>query len=64
MTIDPEVLEAGLEAFDGDRDAVVRWLDQPAHALGGRVPRDVMETPEGRRLVTSILRAIDRGTYL
>lgn len=60
--IDSDVLEAGLELLE-DEDLLARWLIEPAASLGGEIPLRLMKAEEGRRLVATALRRIDRGVY-
>lgn len=40
-----------------------RWLTAPAMGLNRKVPRELLSTPEGRRLVVTLLYRIDTGVY-
>jgi putative toxin-antitoxin system antitoxin component (TIGR02293 family) len=40
-----------------------RWLATPSLGLGRKVPRDLLTTPDGRRLVVTLLYRIDTGVY-
>jgi uncharacterized protein (DUF2384 family) len=44
--------------------ALSQWLSEPARALGGKIPLDVMRSATGRRRVAGILTALARGAYL
>ena len=39
------------------------WINSPVPALGGQRPIDLMQTPEGRELVASILGMMQSGAY-
>jgi uncharacterized protein (DUF2384 family) len=42
---------------------VARWLDRPLPALGGQKPGDLMDTPDGRTLVGTIVGRMQSGAY-
>lgn len=50
-----EVLGSALEAR--------HWLAAPSIGLDLRVPRELLSTAEGRRMVVTLLRRIDTGVY-
>lgn len=57
------VAESGRpEGFDAAR-WVARWLDRPLPALGGLRPADLMDTGEGRELVSNLLARMQSGAY-
>lgn len=57
------VAESGRpEGFDAAR-WVARWLDRPVPALGGLRPADLMDTGEGRELVSNLLARMQSGAY-
>jgi uncharacterized protein (DUF2384 family) len=41
-----------------------RWLAQPLPALGGAAPIDLMNTMEGRTLVSKALAQLQSGAYV
>ncbi len=48
----------------GSRTAAERWLVTPAMALDQRRPIDLLSDADGIALVTTLLRQMDRCTYL
>jgi putative toxin-antitoxin system antitoxin component (TIGR02293 family) len=42
---------------------VAAWLDRPLPALGGRRPGSLMDTAEGREIVTGLVAQIQSGAY-
>jgi putative toxin-antitoxin system antitoxin component (TIGR02293 family) len=50
------------EGFDAAR-WLGRWLDEPLPALGGERPGDLMDTAEGRGLVSNLLAMAQSGAY-
>lgn len=50
------------EGFDAAR-WVARWLDQPQQALGGRRPADLMDTADGRGLVSDAIARMQSAAY-
>jgi putative toxin-antitoxin system antitoxin component (TIGR02293 family) len=42
---------------------VAQWLTEPSAALGGRKPRDFMDTAEGREIVSSLIARMQSGAY-
>lgn len=51
------------EGFDAAK-WVGRWIDRPLPALGGQRPAELMDTPDGRALVSNIVACMQSGTYL
>jgi putative toxin-antitoxin system antitoxin component (TIGR02293 family) len=50
----------------GDFDAgqwVGDWLERPLPALGGKLPREFMDTVDGREIVSDLLSQQQSGTY-
>jgi putative toxin-antitoxin system antitoxin component (TIGR02293 family) len=45
------------------RDHAVEWLREPADALGGRTPLEVMTTDLGAEKVTNMLYQMEHGIY-
>jgi putative toxin-antitoxin system antitoxin component (TIGR02293 family) len=50
------------EGFDAAR-WLGQWLDEPLPALGGERPADLMDTAEGRGLVSNLLAMAQSGAY-
>lgn len=42
---------------------VAAWLDQPVPALGGLRPADLMDTAEGREVVSNLMARMQSGAY-
>ncbi|MCW5322891.1 DUF2384 domain-containing protein [Verminephrobacter aporrectodeae subsp. tuberculatae] len=42
---------------------VARWLERPLPALGGQRPAELMDTPEGQRLVSQLVARMQSGAY-
>ena len=40
-----------------------RWLHRPLPALGGACPAEYMTTPEGRKVVETLIMRMQSGTY-
>jgi putative toxin-antitoxin system antitoxin component (TIGR02293 family) len=61
--VDAMVRESGeLEGFDAAR-WLAEWLETPLAALGGEAPASLMDTAEGRRVVSDLLSQIQSGAY-
>ncbi len=58
----PATLQA-LEAFDGDREAVHAWMTGPNRTLGGAIPTEILQTPEGLQEVLGAILRIKHGVY-
>lgn len=57
------VSESGdLKSFDAGK-WVADWLDRPLPALGGMRPATLMDTAEGRELVSNLLAQMQSGAY-
>jgi len=62
-----EILQEGASNQAQDFDArawLLRWLDRPQPALGGKPPRDLVESEDGFRTVSKLLGASISGVYL
>lgn len=57
---DPE--DPGLASFDAAR-WVAGFLDRPHPALGGRKPGDLMDTADGRAVVSDLVAQLQSGAY-
>jgi putative toxin-antitoxin system antitoxin component (TIGR02293 family) len=47
----------------GNAEVAQQWLNQPAVALGGAVPVDLLSNPEGLEAVQDLLMRIEYGVY-
>lgn len=61
--VDPHVFASGMDFLESE-PALARWLSEPARALGGKIPLDVMRSVSGRKRVASILTALAHGAYV
>ena len=52
---DPQGFDAGVW--------VAHWLETPLPALGGRLPAELMDTPEGQSLVSDLVARLQSGAY-
>lgn len=62
-----ELLQEGVLDHARDFDAqawLMRWLDRPQPALGGKPPRDLVASEEGFRAVSKLLGASISGAFL
>jgi putative toxin-antitoxin system antitoxin component (TIGR02293 family) len=61
--VEQMVRESGdSEGFDAG-PWVAAWLDRPLPALGGAQPGTLMDTAEGRQIVSDLLAQIQSGTF-
>jgi putative toxin-antitoxin system antitoxin component (TIGR02293 family) len=61
--VEQMVRESGdLEGFDAAR-WVAAWLQRSVPALGGSRPGDLMDTAEGREIVSSLVAQMQSGAY-
>jgi putative toxin-antitoxin system antitoxin component (TIGR02293 family) len=42
---------------------VASWIEEPLPALGGRAPKEFLDTAEGQNLVSNLLSRIQSGTF-
>jgi len=56
-----QVFEAVQSLFEGDTEAARRWLYEPAKALGGRRPIDMIKTSAEARMVLDLIGQIEHG---
>jgi putative toxin-antitoxin system antitoxin component (TIGR02293 family) len=47
----------------GNAEVAQQWMNQPAVALSGAVPVDLLSNPEGREAVRDLLMRIEYGVY-
>jgi putative toxin-antitoxin system antitoxin component (TIGR02293 family) len=57
------VRESGVTAGFSAAEWVASWLQRPHAALGGRRPGELMDTADGRDLVTDLLARQQSGAY-
>jgi putative toxin-antitoxin system antitoxin component (TIGR02293 family) len=61
--VEEMVRESGeTDAFDAAR-WLAEWLETPLPALGGEPPASLMDTAEGRRIVSDLLSQMQSGAY-
>ena len=58
-----EVYENGLQAFDGDAAAFMKWLLAPIPALNNSTPVDMLTSQMGAQLVNEELLRIEYGLF-
>jgi putative toxin-antitoxin system antitoxin component (TIGR02293 family) len=56
------VLRQAFEVW-GSRAAANEWLHSPVRALGGKIPMELLGTPEGRCWVSEVLLKIENGDF-
>ncbi|WP_258187772.1 type II RES/Xre toxin-antitoxin system antitoxin [Trinickia symbiotica] len=58
------IVEQSGDATDFDAAKwVARWLEEPLPALGGQRPAELMDTAEGREVVSNLLAMTQSGAY-
>lgn len=61
--VEMAVRESGRpEGFDADI-WLKRWLYKPIGALGGRMPAEYMESPEGVEVISNLIGQIQHSVY-
>lgn len=58
-----EILARATPVF-GSQDAAEKWLSEPARALEGKKPIELLATQPGTQLVEDLLQQIDYGVYV
>jgi putative toxin-antitoxin system antitoxin component (TIGR02293 family) len=61
---DSIVRESGVAAGFSAAEWVAAWLQRPHPALGGKRPGELMDTADGRELVTDLLARQQSGAYV
>ncbi len=62
--VDAMVREAGEAPADFDAARwFAAWMDEPVAALGGRCPRELLDTADGREAVATLLLQMKSGVY-
>lgn len=49
--------------FEGDSEAAASWLKEPAKALGGVAPIELLDTGAGAAEVTDLIGRLEHGVY-
>lgn len=57
-----DVIHRAVDVF-GDVAKARAWLDRPNRALSGATPRSLLDTPEGRERVLTVLGRLTHGVY-
>lgn len=57
------VFGKALELFEGDSQAVERWLSSPKAGLGGAVPSELAETEAGACEVEALIGRLEHGVF-
>ncbi len=57
-----EVISYGIEVFE-DREKFMGWMDCPNQAMGGKLPKELMNSMYGMQHVLDILGRIAYGVY-
>ncbi len=58
-----KALQAATEFFEGDMETAELWLKEPANALGGKCPRDMLTTDEGLHTVLDAISRLEDGSF-
>ena len=56
------VIARAIQVF-GSQDKATGWLDDPNLLLAGATPRALLDTPEGRKSVVTVLGRIEYGVF-
>jgi len=51
------------DLFDGDEQLMYRWLETPAPVLGGKSPKALLDTPNGREALSVYIHKLKHGDY-
>ncbi len=55
------IVDAADQLFEGDHEAALRWLKEPAKALGGVAPLDYLDTEVGADAVRDLIGRLEHG---
>lgn len=58
-----ELIDYGVEVFDGDKEKFQRWLKKPNIAMGGIIPESLFDTNTGIDEVKKELTRIEYGIF-
>lgn len=58
------VIDASIELFCGDVNSAMRFLYQPALALGGKTPISMLDTPAGVQAVLHLIGKLEHGVTI
>ncbi len=59
-----EVIDATLKLFEGNVEAAIHWLHQPAVALDDRAPVTMLTTPAGCKAVGTLVGRLEHGVIV
>ncbi len=57
------IYEAAVKLFDGNQHNAVRWLNEPARALGGITPLECLSIESGPVEVLDLIGRLEHGIY-
>lgn len=56
-----EILQYGVEVFNGDKVKFYRWLNKPNTSIGGVTPKYLLSGEVGREKLIGVLNRIEYG---
>lgn len=59
----PVSIQRMAEAVFESRAKALEWLESPINALRGEVPKQLLDTPEGRERVLPVLKKLETGDF-
>lgn len=57
------VIDRAVELFEGDKEEAQKWLKEPNHALGWKVPAELMASETGAYEVMKLITRLEHGVY-
>lgn len=56
-----DVLQHAIALFEGDEVTVLRWFNEPNRALNWKTPAELIDSEEGKGMVTALIIRIEHG---
>ncbi len=57
------VIDRAVDLFEGDKEAALKWLNEPNRALSWKVPADLMASETGAYEVIKLITRLEHGVY-
>ncbi|HEH9401818.1 TPA: DUF2384 domain-containing protein [Aeromonas sobria] len=59
-----KVIANGMALFDGESHLLLNWLEQPARALAGHKPQELLSTDVGAQAIIEFIGQLKYGVYV
>jgi len=59
-----QVFKVAVQVFENDIKRAERWLNTPLSPLGGKTPKEVLDTKNGEQSILQLLERIEHTVYM